>query len=85
MRGRRGRLEGVSIERLDSLMPRMHYRFRLVDDAGNDLGPFASGRKDWYVGELLGRSHGEQFEVVAVTEADPTDSVVGYLVVRLAT
>jgi hypothetical protein len=62
----------------------MHYRFRLLDDAGNDLGPFASRRKDWMTGERLARWHGEQLEVVAVTAADQGDTIVGYLVVRQA-
>lgn len=60
----------------------VHYRFRLLDDAGNDLGPFATQRAEWRVGERLARFHGEEFEVVAVTTSEPGDFVVGYLVVR---
>jgi hypothetical protein len=64
------------------LMSRVHYRFRLLDDAGNDLGPFATRRNNWTRGERLARWHGEELEVVAVNPADPTDPVVGYIVVR---
>jgi hypothetical protein len=60
----------------------MSHRFRILDEAGNDLGPFASRRSDWRAGDRLARWHGEALEVVAVTEAEPNDLVNGYIVVR---
>lgn len=60
----------------------MQYRFRILDEAGNDLGPFASRRNDWASGDRVARWHGEALEVVNVVEAEPGDSVNGYLVVR---
>lgn len=61
----------------------MQYRFRLLDEAGNDLGPFASRRADWTAGERLARWHGETLEVIDVLEAEqPGDLVNGFIVVR---
>ncbi len=60
----------------------MQYRFRILDEAGNDLGPFATRRHDWASGERVARWHGESLEVVSVVEAEPGDSVNGYIVVR---
>jgi hypothetical protein len=60
----------------------MHYRFRILDEAGNDLGPFASRRNDWRSGERLARWHGETLEVVSVVEAEPGDLVNAFIVVR---
>ena len=60
----------------------MQYRFRILDEAGNDLGPFASRRADWMSGDRFARWHGETLEVVSVVDAEPGDRVTGYIVVR---
>lgn len=60
----------------------MQHRFRILDEAGNDLGPFASRRSDWSSGDRLARWHGETLEVVSVVDAEPEDPVTGYIVVR---
>jgi hypothetical protein len=60
----------------------MQFRFRILDETGNDLGPFASRRNDWTSGERFARWHGESLEIVSVVEADPGDVVIGYIVVR---
>jgi hypothetical protein len=61
----------------------MPYRYRLVDESGNDLGPFASRRTLWVVGERLSRSHGEELEVVNFVRAEDGDRFHGYVVVSL--
>ena len=63
----------------------MQFRFRILDEAGNDLGPFASRRDDWTTGERFARWHGESLEVVSVVEAEPGDHVNGFIVVRRIT
>lgn len=59
----------------------MPFRFRLVDEQGNDLGPFATRQGDWRQGERLSRWHGERFEIVEVVDSGD-ESVHAYLVVR---
>jgi hypothetical protein len=59
-----------------------HFRFRLLDEAGDDLGPLATQRSTWCEGERLSRWHGDQLEVVSVVEAEEHDPFHGYLVVR---
>lgn len=59
------------------------YRYRLVDvESGADLGPFVSLRMTFAAGEKLGRTPGERFTVVNVTDAEERDNVYAYLVVR---
>jgi hypothetical protein len=60
----------------------MPHRFRLVDEAGNDLGPLASRRSEWLAGERIARWHDEELEVVAVVPANEAGEIRGYIVVR---
>lgn len=60
----------------------MPFRYRLIDESGNDLGPFASRRALWRVGERVSRSHGEEFEVVNFVEAEDGEGFHGYVVVK---
>ncbi len=62
----------------------MLFRYRLLDEAGEDLGPFASRRSDWVVGDRLSRWHGEELVVVSVVEAEQHEGFAGYVVVRPA-
>jgi hypothetical protein len=59
-----------------------HFRYRLLDESGNDLGPLATQRSVWSEGERLSRWHGDQLEVVNVVEAEEGDPFHGYLIVR---
>jgi hypothetical protein len=58
-----------------------HFRFRLLDEAGDDLGPLATQRDNWAIGDRLSRWHGDELEVVRVVEAEEHDPFHGYLVV----
>jgi hypothetical protein len=60
----------------------MPHRFRLVDEAGNDLGPLASRRSVWPAGERISRWHGEELEVISTVPADDAGELRGYIVVR---
>lgn len=60
----------------------MPVRYRLIDEDGNDLGPLASRRADWRVGERVSRWHGEELEVLNVVEAENHEGFSGYIVVR---
>lgn len=60
-----------------------HFRYRLVDEKGNDLGPLATQRSVWNAGERLSRWHGDQLEIVSVVAAEEDDPFQGYLVVRV--
>jgi hypothetical protein len=60
----------------------MPHRFRLIDEAGNDLGPLASRRSDWAAGERVSRWHGEELEVMSVIQAEDDRGITGYIVVR---
>jgi hypothetical protein len=62
--------------------PVSHYRFRLLDETGNDLGPLATQREAWDAGDRLSRWHGDDLEVVRVVEAEDHDPFYGYLVVK---
>ena len=59
----------------------MSYRYRLIDEEGNDLGLLASRRARWPVGERVSRWHGEEFEVVNFVAANDGDCFDGYVVV----
>ena len=59
-----------------------HFRFRLLDETGNDLGPLATPRSEWTEGERLSRWHGDELEIVGVVEAEEHEPFHGYLVVR---
>jgi hypothetical protein len=59
----------------------MPYRYRLIDQSGNDLGPFASRRETWVIGERLSRGNGGELEVVNFVQADDGDGFHGYVVV----
>ena len=58
------------------------YRYRLIDETGADLGPLATKRADWQVGERLSRWHGEDLVVLNVVAAEVPSEVLGYLVVK---
>lgn len=58
--------------------------FRLIDEHGDDLGPFRAAVPDWRPGHRIHRGAGDVLEVVRVVEAEPGDDVSGYLVVRPA-
>jgi hypothetical protein len=59
----------------------MPYRYRLIDQQGNDLGPLASRRAEWPVGERVSRWHGEELEVVNFVRNDDDAGFHGYVVV----
>ena len=62
----------------------MPYRYRLIDEQGNDLGLLASRRARWpvgAVGERVSRWHGEELEVVNFVAANDGDGFHGYIVV----
>jgi hypothetical protein len=47
------------------------YRYRLVDESDlTDIGPLISARLTFAVGETIGRSPHERFEVVNVVEPE---------------
>jgi hypothetical protein len=58
------------------------YRFRLIDEDGADLGPFASTRPVWSVGQQIARSPTERFVVTNVVEPEEQANFRAYLVVR---
>ena len=60
----------------------MPYRFRLIDEAGNDLGPLASRRGEWTPGERVSRWHGERLEIVNVVQTEDAGEIAGYIVVK---
>jgi hypothetical protein len=62
--------------------PVSRYRFRLLDETGNDLGPLATQPDAWDAGDRLSRWHGDELEVVRVVEAEEHDPFHGYLVVK---
>jgi hypothetical protein len=59
------------------------FRYRLLGEDGNDLGPFVAAVCDWEPGHTLWRAGGEPWEVVRVVDAEPDapDELRGYLVV----
>jgi hypothetical protein len=59
----------------------MPFRFRLIDADGTDLGPFVSKRRDWKLGDRIGRSKGEDMLVTAVIEPEEDAGFLAYLVV----
>jgi hypothetical protein len=63
----------------------MPFRYRLLDEEGNDLGHFASRRQDWKPGERVSRWHGEVLEVVNVVDELEEAGFNGYIVVQPAT
>ncbi len=58
------------------------FRYRLIDETGDDLGPLASRRSEWQQGERLLRCHGEKLTVVRVVDAEDINEFRGYIVVR---
>jgi len=58
------------------------YRYRIVNEEGVELGPYASARLAFQVGERLVRRRGERYEIVKVVEAERDESFRAYLVVR---
>lgn len=60
----------------------MALRFRLLAEDGTDLGPFATSEPNWQRGHQIHRGANDVLEVVRFVEAEPTDEVGGYLVVR---
>jgi hypothetical protein len=63
----------------------MPFRYRLIDESGEDLGPLASKRSDWSPGEKLSRSNGESLLVVRVVPVEPQELFTAYLLVRRET
>lgn len=61
----------------------MPYRYRLLDEEGNDLGPLASRRCNWQPGERISRWHGEVLEIVSVVDELEQAEFNGYLIVQL--
>jgi hypothetical protein len=57
-------------------------RFRLLDEAGNDLGPFVSNTALWKPGDRIYRSSEGDLVVLRQVDADATDNVDGYLIVE---
>lgn len=60
----------------------MPFRYRLIDESGNDLGPLASRRGKWPAGERVTRLHGEELEVVNFVPTNDDAGFHGYVVVR---
>ena len=59
----------------------MPFRFRLIDEAGGDLGSFATSEPNWVPGHRIHRGPGDNLEVIRVVAAEDGDDVHGYLVV----
>ena len=59
-------------------------RYRLIDEEGEDLGPFQAATPTWAAGDRIPRGPGDSLIVVHVTEALDGDEVDGYLVVKPA-
>jgi hypothetical protein len=60
------------------------FRYRLLDEDGEDLSPFVAGVPNWKPGHTLHRRGGGTWEVVRVVDAEKDDpeGLRGYLVVR---
>lgn len=56
---------------------------RLLNESGEDLGPFRAGTPTWHPGDRIHRGR-NVLEVVSLTSAEPGNDVDGYLVVRPA-
>jgi hypothetical protein len=59
-------------------------RYRLIDEEGEDLGPFRAATPTWAAGDRIQREPRNSLIVVNVTEALDGDEVDGYLVVKPA-
>lgn len=59
----------------------MSFRFRLMNEDGADLGPFATSEPNWSPGHRIQRGPGDALEVLRVVAAEEGDDVSGYLVV----
>jgi hypothetical protein len=60
----------------------MTFRYRLIDETGEDLGPLASKRSNWLPGEKLSRWHGESLMILRVVPVEPQELFTAYLLVR---
>ena len=59
------------------------YRYRLVDEqTGRDLGPFASARLAFQVGESISRRPTERYEIANVVATEDNEPFRAYLIVR---
>ncbi len=58
-------------------------RYRLLDDAGSDLGVLMSPTSTWTVGDVVHRGPAS-YTVVRVVDAEDADDVAEYLVVAPA-
>jgi hypothetical protein len=58
----------------------MAFDYMLLDETGNELGPFAAGVSNIAAGEILHRGH-DRLEVLRVVDAEPDDAIYAYLVV----
>lgn len=56
-------------------------RYRLVDEAGADLGVLMSPNASWTAGDLVHRGPETTYAVIRVVKADEPDDVAQYLVV----
>jgi hypothetical protein len=57
-------------------------RYRLIDEQGEDLGPFQASTLTWTAGDRIPRGPGRSLIVVNLTPALDGDDVDGYLVVK---
>ncbi len=62
----------------------MSHPFRLIDEDGDDLGPFMSSEPNWHAGHQIQRGSDDTLEVVRLVAAEEDDDVNGYLVVKRA-
>jgi hypothetical protein len=59
-------------------------RYRLIDEQGEDLGPFLTAAPTWAAGDKIYRGRGGNLVVLGLTPALDGDDVDGYLVVKPA-
>jgi hypothetical protein len=60
------------------------YRFRLISEGGEDLGPFVSREPSWDPGRHVQRNSGDALIVTAVVPAEDGAEFAAYLVVERA-
>jgi hypothetical protein len=59
-------------------------RYRLIDEQGEDLGPFPAATPTWKPGDKIYRGRGGNLVVLNLTPALDGDDVEGYLTVKPA-
>jgi hypothetical protein len=60
------------------------FRFRLINAAGDDIGPFMSSEPDWKPGHRIQRGPGDALLVVQVVAAEDDVDFDAWLVVESA-